>query len=404
MRPRALHQVRTIMQHCPPYLVLANSTFFSSTQFYLFPSENCHERAAQLENGMRSPSQQQLHQPYEFSSPPEGERLRKLTSALKLDSSFDRASNANTNTNDSDCDIQIQSKVGVSVDLTSRDLRPLKSPVRLIGSPSLLNATIVQHLNPGGLPSSPPSLEIGSPSLSSRKKGFGRDRERRRREKEKATATTFDFVGGGAMEPPLSLKRSMSLESAKTQNAQLISLLGRSTTAATTNLAAVGAGIGSASSLIQDTAPERASTSMGVSGPFHSNANIGYNSDEGSLDNASLSVESMEFEPVSSGAGGQGSGFSHHVIIAPLSNAPMAGFKHRGSHNADNKIGVISGIPTAGVIRGSNASSKNNTSSSSPRYNNDSSMENSMDSMEGHAEAALEVGEARKHSKHLLCA
>jgi hypothetical protein len=137
------------------------------------------------------------------------------------------------------------SKLGVSVDLNRGDLRPLKSPVRLIGSPSVLNAAIQ--------PRSPTVLNAPDSPLSFAK-GFGRDKERRK----KGFANIIDFNAN--IEAPQGIKRSMSLESANNENAHLLSLLQRSTTAAPFHaLDAVSAGI---------IEPERARTSMGVAGPF----------------------------------------------------------------------------------------------------------------------------------------
>jgi WD40 repeat protein len=106
---------------------------------------------------------------------------------------------------------------------------------------------------------------------------------------------------------------------------------------------------------------------------------MNFNSDEGSLDDgSSMYNSSMEFEAVNAAPGGG-------IIIAPLSNAPLTGFKHKGGGSSDKGGGGGS------LHKGSNSSSKDNTNSNSPRgYNNDSSMENSVDSMEGHAVAALE--------------
>ena len=73
--------------------------------------------------------------PYQFSSPPESDSKKRRPP--RMDTSIER-NIATTTTNlsfDSDNDGNV-SKLGVSVDLTRGDLRPLKSPVRLIGSPS----------------------------------------------------------------------------------------------------------------------------------------------------------------------------------------------------------------------------------------------------------------------------
>ena len=302
--------------------------------------------------------------PYQFSSPPESDNKKRRPP--RMDTSIER-NVATTTTNltfGSDDDGSV-SKLGVSVDLTRGDLRPLKSPVRLIGSPSVLNAAI-QPRSPtvlnGMMAMHPHSPE--SPLFSA--KGFGRDKERR---KKGFIADIVDFNAN--IETPQGIKRSMSLESTNNENAHLLSLLQRSTTAAPVHaLDAISAGI---------IEPERARTSMGLAGPFEQSNKMIFNSDEGSLDDgSSMYNSSMEFEAVNAAPGGG-------MIIAPLSNAPLTGFKHKGGGGSSDKGGG------GGSIRkGSNSSSKDNTNTNSPRGYNDSSMENSVDSMEGHAVAALE--------------
>lgn len=235
--------------------------------------------------------------------------------------------------------------------------------MRLIGSPSVLNAAI-QPYSPSGSTNFS-SHELSSSPLFSAK-GFGRDKERR---KKGVVADVIDFNAN--IDPPQILKRSMSLESANNENAHLLSLLQRSTTAAPANgLDGIGAGIFEL---------ERARTSIGVAGPFERSNKMIFNSDEGSLDDGSMYAESMstsmEFESVNTFPGGG-------VVIAPLSNAPMAGFKHKGGGSSDKGGGSMH--------KSSNNSSKDNTNTNSPREYNNSSMENSVDSMEGHAVAALE--------------
>jgi len=126
-------------------------------------------------------------------------------------------------------------KIGVSVDIglsTNRDrngdLKPLKSPVRLIGSPSLLSAGVKQA-NPAPNP---------SPERS-RKKGFGRDRERRKKQSaqvapvafiDDADASASPMAAFGQLKVPQPTSpHPTALEYTKQQNARLLSLLRHST-------------------------------------------------------------------------------------------------------------------------------------------------------------------------------
>ncbi|GMH98600.1 hypothetical protein TrST_g10471 [Triparma strigata] len=344
-------------------------------------------------------------QPYEFSSPPEKKRPPKVDTAYLLPAELD-VDSAHSSPK------LAQSKVmGISVDITSRDLRPLKSPVRLIGSPSLLSASVQQHqqhlqssstLTPSRLNH---EFEGGAVS-SGKKRGFGRDKERRRRKEkdglENIITSTTSAVGEDdlAVPPPFALKRSTSLESTTHENAQLLSLLRRSTTAALKNLD------GQSDSLIDELLPKRAATSMGVAAPFQNRRAYG-SDDDGSMDYGSMSAESMntsmEFEPLSTGAS------VAPLQIKPLSNAPLSGFKHGDKdegYKTTNHQGSLhtSSNTSATSKNNSNSNSNNNTNPSSPRQF-DSSLDNSIDSVqENNAStmAALESMQLHKLDRETL--
>lgn len=122
-------------------------------------------------DGYKSPTVTPTPAPYEFSSPPSNNK--SPSSSIEV----------------------------LGVDLMSNNLRPLKSPVRLIGSPQLLSASVPKYGEPDHHMMSIETLEANEPvnnaNLGKKKLGFGRDGEKRRKkqlEKEKQEQRTS---GGG---------------------------------------------------------------------------------------------------------------------------------------------------------------------------------------------------------------
>jgi WD40 repeat protein len=282
------------------------------------------------------------------------------------------------------------------VDIGAAQLKPLKSPVRLIGSPALLNLA-------------PPHSVESSPERS-RKKGFGRDRERQRKKQPQLQNDEDEGPTFGQLKPAHSSSVNTSLEYTKAQNARLLSLLTEQASHRTAETAG-----GQEARALTAAIPgqqkgdfvERAATSLGVgvsmpgAARFHQ-MGTSYSDDDdngsfqGSLE-GSLSAESMhssmEFEPATLVLQ------SRPTIVAPIDGVRISGFKHK-SQKLEKPAGGSSSMrdkqQNQHNQQGNNSNSNSDREIAFPdemRYGMESlasSLDNSVDSLDSGNERVLE--------------